>query len=91
MKKNNKPKVLKHRNLLIGLHQILVDFLDPKNYANKLIERLFKQHKIWGRKDRAFVSEAFYEILRWKKLYEFYAQKPFVGENMYSFIVVYLL
>ncbi len=84
-------KELKHRNLVVGLHEGLLEFLQPKQYAHKVLERLFKQHKKWGSSDRAFVSEAFYEIIRWKRRYEFYTEKPFEEKYLFDFIVAYLL
>ncbi len=88
MKRN---KELKHRNLVVGLHDALGHFLEPNAYAHKTLERLFKQHKKWGVRDRAFVSEAFYEIIRWKRLFEFYTEKPFEKAYLYDYIVAYLL
>ncbi len=87
----SKNKVLRHRNLVLGLHEALRNFLEPNAYAHKTLERLFKQHKKWGVRDRAFVSEAFYEIIRWKRLFEFYTEKPFEEAYLYDFIVAYLL
>ncbi len=47
-------------------------FLDGK-YADKVIEKLFKKNKKWGSKDRKFIAESIYEIVRHKRRLEFIA------------------
>ncbi len=62
-----------HRNLLIGIHDALQEtFFEKNKYADKVIERLLKSHRKWGSQDRAVVSEIFYNIIRWKRLCEYY-------------------
>lgn len=39
--------------------------------ADKVIEKLFKENKKWGKRDRQFVAETVYDCVRWKALYEF--------------------
>lgn len=39
------------------------------SYADKVVERLLKSDKRWGKRDRAFVAETLYELVRWKRLY----------------------
>lgn len=34
-------------------------------YADRVVERLLKQNKKWGSRDRSFVAEHTYEIVRW--------------------------
>ena len=38
-------------------------------YADKVVEKLLKKDKRWGARDRAFVAETIYDIVRWKRLY----------------------
>ena len=45
-------------------------FLDGK-YADKVIEKLFKKNRKWGSKDRKFIAESIYEIVRHKRRLEF--------------------
>ena len=81
-----------HRNLIQGLEQALKEnFFEPNKYADKVLERTLKFHKKWGSKDRAFVSESFYEIIRWKRRLEFYANKEMTAENIPVIIATYLL
>lgn len=36
-----------------------------KYHANKVLEHAFKENKKWGSKDRRFIAENFYSIVRW--------------------------
>ncbi|WP_438865895.1 RsmB/NOP family class I SAM-dependent RNA methyltransferase [Penaeicola halotolerans] len=47
-----------------GLYQIFHDNL----YADKVVEKLLKTNKRWGARDRAFIAENIYEIVRWWRL-----------------------
>ena len=52
-------------------------------YADKVIERLLKRDKRWGSKDRAFIAETLYELIRYKRLYTEIAQEkaPFTVQS----------
>lgn len=39
--------------------------------ADKVLEKLFKDNKKWGKRDRQFVAETIYECVRWRGLYEY--------------------
>ena len=81
-----------HRNLLIGIHDALLEtFFEKNKYADKVIERLLKAHKKWGSQDRAVVSEIFYNIIRWKKRLEYYMGEGAKPGNIYKLILAYLL
>lgn len=81
-----------HRNLIQGLKKALEEsFFEPDKYADKVLERTLKLNKKWGSKDRSFISESFYEIIRWKRKLEFYANKEMSADTIYSIIATYLL
>ncbi|MEC5395649.1 RsmB/NOP family class I SAM-dependent RNA methyltransferase [Bergeyella sp. RCAD1439] len=81
-----------HRNLLIGIHDALNEtFFEKNKYADKVIERLLKDHKKWGSQDRAVVSEIFYNIIRWRKRLEYYMGEGVKPSNLYKLILAYLL
>ncbi len=81
-----------HRNLLIGIHDALQEtFFEKNKYADKVIERLLKNHKKWGSQDRAVVSEIFYNIIRWKRRCEYYMGEGVKPGNIYRLILAYLL
>lgn len=86
------PKIKLHRNLIIGLHKALEEsFFESNKYADKVLERTLKFNKKWGSKDRGFVSESFYEIIRWKNQLEFFANKKLSPESIDNIIATYLL
>ena len=46
-------------------------------YADKVIERILKSNPKWGARDRAFIAETTYEIVRWwRYLWELYGKTP---------------
>jgi 16S rRNA (cytosine967-C5)-methyltransferase len=57
--------------VISGLEQI---FIEGK-YADKVIERILKSNTKWGARDRAYIAENTYEIVRWWRLINF------VGDN----------
>ena len=59
-----------HYNLLHGLFDCLNNTLNSKYYAHKSIELIFKKNKKWGSRDRSFVAEATYDIIRYLRLYD---------------------
>ena len=58
-----------YRNLVNAVALTLKDILLNHTYADKAIERLFKQNPQWGSRDRRFVAEAIYDIVRNYRLY----------------------
>ncbi len=54
-----------HKILFHHLSQCLREVFEEKKYADKVLEKTFKSNKILGARDRAFIAEAFYEIIRY--------------------------
>lgn len=48
-------------NIIKALEEIIVD----RQYADKVIEKNFKNHRKWGSRDRKFFAENVYDIVRW--------------------------
>jgi 16S rRNA (cytosine967-C5)-methyltransferase len=48
-----------------SLHEIFVE----KRYADKVIEKVLKQNPKWGARDRRFIAETTYDIVRWHRLF----------------------
>ena len=80
-----------HRVLIIGLRQALAEALFGDKYADKVIEKELKANKKWGSKDRAFVAESFYDIIRWKRKLAFYMGEDIRKNNLYNLIATYLV
>lgn len=58
-----------YKNLINSSAETLKEIFGNKRYADKAIERLFKEHPQWGSRDRRFVAECVYDIVRYKRLY----------------------
>lgn len=58
-----------HRNLYQAVIEGLESIFNSQLYADKVVEKLLKKDKRWGAKDRAFISQTIYEIVRYKRLY----------------------
>ncbi|WP_299836624.1 methyltransferase domain-containing protein [uncultured Tenacibaculum sp.] len=58
-----------HRNLVFAVIDSLRDIFNEGVYADKGVETALRRDKRWGARDRKFVAETIYEIVRWKRLY----------------------
>jgi 16S rRNA (cytosine967-C5)-methyltransferase len=63
-----------HKNLVNSIAETLQDIFTKGKYADRAIEKLFKQNPKWGSRDRRFVAEAVYDIVRNYRLYSELAQ-----------------
>lgn len=59
-----------YRNLVEGVAGALQKIFTEGRYADKVIEYLFKDQKKWGARDRRFVAETTYDIVRNYRLLE---------------------
>ncbi len=57
-----------HKPLIDGIAQSLHQIFKENRYADKVLERTFKQHKQWGSRDRKFIAESVYDIVRYYRL-----------------------
>ncbi len=60
-----------HNNTIRGVHQALEAIFEQGQYADKVIERTLKSNPKWGAKDRSFIAETTYEMVRWWRLVNF--------------------
>ena len=58
-----------HRNLVFTVIDSLNLIFNEGVYADKAVEAALKKDARWGARDRKFVAETIYEIVRWKRLY----------------------
>lgn len=58
-----------HRNLVFTVIDSLIMIFNDGEYADKVVAKALKKDPRWGSKDRKFVAETIYEIVRWKRLY----------------------
>ena len=80
-----------HRNLCFSVIDGLTLIFNEGNYADKVIQQLLKRDKRWGARDRAFVAETTYDIVRWKRLYAEIAEvkEPFDRDNIWRMFAVW--
>ena len=77
-----------HKNLVIAVVETLSSIFEQQQYADKVIERQLKANPRWGARDRAFVAEYSYEIVRWKRLLEYLIHNR---PNLWDLFGAYLL
>ncbi len=58
-----------HRNIALGIVSGLEKTLVEKHQAAEVIKRLFKSNLRWGSRDRRTIAQAFYDIIRQKRLF----------------------
>lgn len=68
-----------HRNLAEAAVSALEQIFDKNEVAERAVAATFGAHPKWGKRDRAFVAETIYEIVRWRRLFAFAAQDESVG------------
>ncbi len=57
-----------YRNTVFAVIQVLKEVFIEKRYADKVIEHVLKQNLKCGARDRRFIAESSYEIIRWWRL-----------------------
>lgn len=60
-----------HNNTIRGVHTALAAIFEEGQYADKVIERTLKSNPKWGARDRSFIAETTYEMVRWWRLINF--------------------
>ena len=58
-----------HRNLVFAVVDTLDSIFNNGAYADKEISKTLKRDARWGSRDRSFIAETTYDIVRWKRLY----------------------
>jgi len=58
-----------HRNLVFAVIDALHLIFNEGEYADKVVQKVLKFDKRWGARDRGFIAETTYEIVRYKRLY----------------------
>ena len=80
-----------HRNLCFAVIDGLTKIFNEGEYADKVIQELLKRDKRWGSRDRSFIAETTYDIVRWKRLYAEIAEvkEPFDRDNLWRMFAVW--
>jgi 16S rRNA (cytosine967-C5)-methyltransferase len=77
-----------YKNLVSAIATTLQEIFNNNRYADKALERLLKQNAKWGSRDRRFVAEAVYDIVRNYRLYAHLAGNP---KNYWFMTAVWLV
>lgn len=82
-----------HQPLMLALHRALQPIFNDRKQADKVIELTLKANKKWGARDRAFIAENTYEIVRWFRLLKFCTELPKVHteQQWWDIVVAWLL
>ena len=80
-----------HRNLCFATVDGLLLIFNEGKYADKVVQTLLKRDKRWGSRDRGFVAETTYDIVRWKRLYANIAdvKEPFSRDDIWRMFAVW--
>lgn len=80
-----------HRNLVFAVIDALGQIFNEGGYADKVIEQVLRYDKRWGARDRAFIAETTYDIVRWQRLYSEIAEVhlPYSRQNLFRLFAVW--
>lgn len=80
-----------HRNLVFATIDSLHLIFNENKQADKVLKSTLKRDKRWGARDRAFIAETTYDIVRWKRLYSEIAEvrEPFDRPNLFRLFTVW--
>ena len=80
-----------HRNLVFAVVDALNHIFNEGEYADKVVEKTLKHDKRWGSRDRGFIAETTYDIVRWKRLYSEIAEvgAPYSRPNLFRLFAVW--
>jgi 16S rRNA (cytosine967-C5)-methyltransferase len=80
-----------HRNLCFAVIDGLHKIFNENEYADKVVQSLLKRDKRWGSRDRGFIAETVYEIVRYKRLYAEIAdvKAPYDRDNLWRLFSVW--
>lgn len=80
-----------HRNLVFAAIDALNLIFNEEKQADKVLREVLKFDKRWGARDRGFIAETVYDIVRWKRLYSEIAEvkAPYSRPNLFRLFAVW--
>lgn len=80
-----------HRNLVFATISALDQIFNEGKQADKVLKNTLKLDKRWGARDRSFIAETTYDIVRWKRLYAEIAEvrEPFDRPKLFRLFAVW--
>ncbi len=76
-----------HRSTSEAVVQSLEQIFLEKKYADKVIEKTLKQNPKWGSRDRKFIAETTYDIVRWYRFFRSVANAK--GDEFWTLLAVW--
>ena len=88
---NKKSTKRLYRNLVLAVVDSLEQIFKEEKYADKVIEKALKRDTRWGSRDRGFIAETIYDIVRWKRIYVEVAgiKDHFTKKNIWQLFIVW--
>lgn len=82
-----------HHNLLKATVEALQNIFNNDKYADQAIQKILKKDTRWGSRDRGFIAETTYDIVRYKRLYAAIANvhEPFKPADLWRLTAVWIV
>lgn len=78
-----------HRGTSEAVVQSLKLIFEENRYADKVIEKVLKQNSRWGSRDRRFIAETTYDIVRWYRWFRELGQAK--GTDFWKLLAVWCI
>lgn len=78
-----------HRGTSEAVIQSLRLIFEENRYADKVIEKILKQNSRWGARDRRFIAETTYDIVRWYRWFRELGQAK--GTDFWKLLAVWCI
>ncbi|WP_438962023.1 RsmB/NOP family class I SAM-dependent RNA methyltransferase [Nonlabens sp.] len=82
-----------HHNLVQATVDALHNIFNDGKYADQAIQKILKRDTRWGSRDRGFIAETTYDIVRYKRLYAEIANvnEPFKPVDLWRMTAVWIV
>lgn len=60
-----------HRILAEAAHTIICAVFDQHHVLDRVLAKAFESHPKWGKRDRSFIAETVFEVVRWRRALSF--------------------
>lgn len=84
-------EILPYHNLYVGMIETLSAIFENGIYTDKALEKTFKKNRLWGSRDRGFVAEMVYDMVRWKRTIDYAANNALRKKHYWDFIAAWII
>jgi 16S rRNA (cytosine967-C5)-methyltransferase len=71
-----------HRNICLAIVEALQQIFEQKKQADHLVGKLLKSNPKWGSRDRKFIAESIYEIVRWWRYFIYVSGQSYEDQQI---------